>query len=84
MPLKAWQFRCMAIQLHLCMCIFLIGFMGSGKSYWGRKWAEKFNLHFIDLDEVIEKQSGETILQIFDKEGETAFRHLEKKILKNL
>ncbi len=58
--------------------------MGSGKSYWGAIWANKFNFRFIDLDEVIEKQSGETILQIFDKEGETAFRHLERKILENL
>jgi shikimate kinase len=58
--------------------------MGSGKSYWGRIWADKFNLRFIDLDELIEKQSGQTILEIFDKEGETAFRHLEKKLLENL
>ncbi len=58
--------------------------MGSGKSYWGRIWADKFNLRFIDLDELIEKQSGQTILEIFDKEGEIAFRHLEKKLLENL
>lgn len=58
--------------------------MGSGKSFWGRKWADKFNFRFIDLDEVIENQTGETILQIFEKEGETAFRHLERKTLENL
>ncbi len=58
--------------------------MGSGKSYWGSIWANKLFLRFIDIDEVIEKQSGETIMQIFDMEGETAFRHLERKILENL
>lgn len=58
--------------------------MGSGKSHWGKIWADKLNLQFIDLDEHIEKQSGHTIMEIFDKQGEIAFRHLEKKILENL
>ena len=37
------------------MKIFLIGFMGSGKTYWGSRWAAKYELQFIDLDDLVEK-----------------------------
>jgi shikimate kinase len=52
------------------MKIFLIGFMGSGKSYWGRKLSEKLRLPFFDLDEQIESSEGKKISEIFAEEGE--------------
>jgi len=59
------------------MKIFLIGFMGSGKSYWGKLWSKQTGLRFYDLDEVIEKEQGKTIAAIFEKEGEAFFRKAE-------
>lgn len=65
------------------MKIFLIGFMGSGKTFWGRIWSQKLNLDFYDLDEVIEKKEGKTIAAIFEKEGEDLFRTIEAKVLRS-
>jgi shikimate kinase len=64
--------------------IFLIGFMGSGKTYWGRIWARQQGLDFYDLDEVIEKKEGRTIAAIFEKDGEDHFRKIETIALKDL
>ncbi len=66
------------------MKIFLIGFMGSGKTYWGRIWAQQLGLDFYDLDEVIEKKEGKTISAIFEKDGEDHFRKLEAMALQGL
>ena len=63
------------------MKIFLIGFMGSGKTYWGKKLSEKLTLPFFDLDEQIESHEGKTISQVFAEEGEEYFRLLEKDTL---
>jgi shikimate kinase len=63
------------------MRIFLIGFMGSGKTYWGRKLSEKLGIRFFDLDEQVEEQSGKSIVQIFETDGEEQFRQLEKEVL---
>lgn len=57
--------------------IFLIGFMGSGKTYWGKIWAGQSGLAFYDLDEEIEKEQGKTIAAIFEKDGEDHFRKIE-------
>jgi shikimate kinase len=62
--------------------VFLIGFMGSGKTYWGKKWAEKFHFDFYDLDEIIELEQKKTIATIFEKDGEDHFRQLETTALK--
>jgi len=62
--------------------IFLIGFMGSGKTHWGRIWAQKNQLTFYDLDEQIEKTIGETIANIFEKKGEDNFREMERYVLR--
>jgi shikimate kinase len=62
---------------------FLIGFMGSGKSYWGKFWAEEMNLPFIELDALIEEQEGKTIAELFEQKGETYFRQVESSVLKN-
>ncbi|MAO70950.1 MAG: shikimate kinase [Flavobacteriales bacterium] len=61
------------------MKYFLVGFMGSGKSYVGKKLSEKLQLNFIDLDHYIEQIENRSILDIFNKEGEDHFRKLELK-----
>jgi shikimate kinase len=58
---------------------FLIGFMGSGKTHWGKKWAALGEYVFIDMDEVIEKKEGMPISTIFEQKGESYFRNLEQK-----
>ena len=63
------------------MKIFLLGFMGSGKSYWGRQLSQKLQVPFFDLDEQIVNSEGTSINDIFDKKGEEYFRLLEKDTL---
>jgi shikimate kinase len=63
------------------MKIFLIGFMGCGKTHWGKQLSEKLQIPFFDLDEKIEEQEGKTITEIFAEEGEEYFRLLEKDVL---
>lgn len=63
------------------MRYFLIGFMGTGKSYWGKQWAQAHGLNFYDLDEEIEKIEGLKVSQIFDSKGEAYFRKKEKEVL---
>jgi len=63
------------------MRIFIIGFMGSGKSFSGKRLAEKMNMDFIDLDKYIEDQEGKTIREIFATEGEDYFRKTEQRCL---
>lgn len=58
--------------------IFLIGFMGSGKTHWGRIWAKNEALTFYDLDGRIEKAFKMSITEIFEKKGEEKFRELER------
>lgn len=64
--------------------VFLIGFMGSGKTTWGRKLALKTERAFIDLDEEIVNEAGMPIPEYFTQHGQTAFRELESRVLKNL
>jgi len=63
------------------MRIFLIGFMGSGKSHWGSQLAAQLKTPFIDLDEQIVKQEGQPIADIFAEKGEEYFRVREKELL---
>jgi len=60
---------------------FLIGFMGCGKSYWGKRLADRLNLPFIDLDDFIVAQSGKNMVDIFAEKGESGFRTVEKQAL---
>lgn len=64
------------------MKIFLIGFMGSGKTHWGKIWSQQKGLAFYDLDEIIEKKEGKTIAAIFEKQGEEYFRKIETDALR--
>ncbi len=64
--------------------IFLIGYMGCGKSSVGKKLAKRLKLDFIDIDLSIEQMTGKSIARIFDQEGEDQFRQLERSILVSL
>ena len=63
------------------MKIFLIGFMGCGKSSLGRKLAAFLKYEFVDLDRLIEKEVNMSIAQYFSDVGEDKFREVEKNIL---
>ena len=62
--------------------IFLVGFMGCGKTTLGRKLASRLNYAFIDLDDIFEAKVGMTIAEYFSSFGEDAFRKLESEVLK--
>lgn len=64
--------------------IYVIGFMGSGKSTAGKRLATSLGWEFIDLDRVIEEKTGKKIPQIFSQDGEAAFRKAESEALKGI
>lgn len=64
--------------------IYIIGFMGSGKTTAGKKLAALLGWSFIDLDRKIEEQTGYTIPELFSKHGEEYFREAESEALKSL
>ena len=61
--------------------IFLIGFMGSGKSSVSRVLHKKYHMEQLEMDEEIERQEKMTISEIFEKKGEACFRDLETNLL---
>lgn len=63
------------------MIIYLIGFMGSGKTYMGKILSQHMNVPHVDLDEWIVESSGKTIASIFETEGEEKFRKKETNAL---
>src|SRR6516165_10528971 len=71
----------MLLKLKRTPGIFLVGFMGSGKSTVGRALAEELGWGFSDLDEEIESAEGVTIAEIFDQRGEEEFRRVESEAL---
>jgi shikimate kinase len=66
------------------MKIFLIGFMGSGKTHWGRLLAAKLQLAFRDLDTVIVGKEQRSVSDIFSEKGEEYFRYKEKETLEEI
>lgn len=64
--------------------IYLVGFMGTGKTSVGKELAKKHKLCFVDLDELIELREKRIIADIFANEGEQYFRRLETRILKKV
>lgn len=64
--------------------IILIGFMGSGKTTFGKWLAGGWNIGFCDTDELIETKEGRTINDIFASEGEEYFRTLETEMIRAL
>lgn len=61
--------------------IYMMGFMGCGKSSVGLLLAKRLNWEFLDTDICIERDTGISISQIFEKQGEPHFRRLEKKCI---
>ena len=64
--------------------IYLIGFMGAGKTTVGRLLAKKLGWKFIDLDREIERREGRRIAKIFRDEGEPYFRSVEQRCLRDI
>ena len=64
--------------------IFLIGFMGSGKSTLGAKLARQIGYDFVDMDQLIEETAGMTVPGIFNELGEKVFRKWEHAIVLEL
>jgi shikimate kinase len=62
----------------------LIGFMGTGKTSAGRLVAEQLHFEFLDTDELIQSKTGRTIADIFARNGEAAFRTLERDVVGEL
>ncbi len=62
----------------------LIGFMGTGKTSVGRLVAEYLHFNFLDTDEMIQARTNRSINDIFAREGEAAFRALEREVVKEL
>ncbi len=61
--------------------LYLVGMMGSGKTSTGRPLAERLGYGFVDADAVIEQAAGCSIPEIFEHDGEAAFRGLESQVL---
>jgi shikimate kinase len=66
------------------MRIYLIGYMGCGKSTLGKKLSKHLGLQFIDMDHYIEKRNCKTVPQLFEEFGEEGFRQRERKALEEL
>ncbi len=66
------------------MRIFLVGYMGSGKTTLGRRLARQAGLSFLDLDKYIEERHCRTVQQLFAEEGEELFRRYERKALEEV
>jgi shikimate kinase len=64
--------------------VYLIGFMGSGKTTAGKRLATSMGWDFMDLDRKIEESAGKTIPGIFSQDGEEAFRKKESEVLKSI
>lgn len=64
--------------------IYLVGFMGTGKTHIGKELARKKKWNFVDLDDLIELREKRRIVDIFAKDGEAYFRRLENKVLKEV
>lgn len=64
--------------------VIFIGFMGAGKTTVGQAFASHFSMPFVDTDEMIEREAGKTISDIFAEEGEEAFRRMETETVGKL
>ncbi|MBK5272050.1 MAG: shikimate kinase [Bacteroidia bacterium] len=63
------------------MKIFLIGFMGSGKTHWGHLLSQKLGIPFFDMDEQVVSHEDKSIVEIFAEKGEEYFRLIETDVL---
>lgn len=69
---------------YLSKPVFLIGFMGAGKTSIARRFARNYGLASIDLDVYVIRQVGKDIKEIFEDDGEEAFRQIEMQALKDI
>lgn len=72
----------MNVKLKQTPGVYLVGFMGSGKTTIGRALAARLGWEFGDVDDDIETKAGRPIVEIFDAEGEEAFRSLETEAIR--
>ena len=63
--------------------VFLIGFMGCGKTYWGNRLAAKTGIPVYDLDALIEAHEERPVQQVFAQNGEAEFRKIERDCLRD-
>lgn len=61
--------------------LFLVGYMGCGKSTLGRRLARRLGVAFVDTDAKIEQHEGASVADVFRYEGETRFREVEREVL---
>ena len=80
MPRKGPENRGMSAQRN----IVLIGFMGTGKTTVGKILADRLNMKFLDMDDIIEEREGKSISRIFAEDGEARFRELERDLAREL
>ncbi|WP_297087065.1 shikimate kinase [uncultured Draconibacterium sp.] len=66
------------------MRVYLIGYMGCGKSRLGRRFSEHLGVQFVDMDDYIEERNCKTVPQLFADYGEDGFREKERKALEEL
>lgn len=64
--------------------IYLIGYMGAGKTTLGCLLAEKLAVPFVDLDQMIESRYSKSVGQLFQEEGEEEFRRIESEMLREI
>ena len=70
--------------IHKSSTIILVGFMGSGKTTFGKELAAKLNYQFLDTDKELEVLVGMSVNEIFKKKGETYFRRLERQLIEKI
>src|SRR5512143_1730792 len=75
------EFSHVAPRIAMHSNVYLVGFMGAGKTCVGRRLAEMLSCGFIDLDDRIEENAGRSIRDIFARQGEPFFRTLETEEL---
>ena len=61
--------------------LFLVGYMGCGKSTLGRKLARRLGVDFVDTDALVEEREGASVADVFRYEGEERFRQAERRVL---
>jgi len=64
--------------------IYIVGFMGAGKTSLGKKIAHQLGYNFVDLDKAIEDKVEQTVAQLFAEKGEYYFRMKESEVLKEI
>lgn len=63
--------------------LYIVGFMGTGKSTIGRALAQRLHMEFVDSDHEIERVSGRKITEIFETMGEPEFRRMERRFIES-